>query len=134
MSGSFRYKIWDPPLIISQILTMQAIYYIGLGLWIAILDIFTGHHRSLDSIFKYQEIQFKENQGRAIMLFRVMESCTTNETVFRFYCDCPRPALMWLLDLYGLPAVATLHLAPPHSHDNFDVCSRRIFVYEDRNA
>lgn len=32
----------------------QAIYYVGLGFWIALLDLLTGHHWTLDSIFKYQ--------------------------------------------------------------------------------
>lgn len=37
-----------------SLLLFQAVYYIGLGIWIAFMDVFTGHHRSLDSIFKYQ--------------------------------------------------------------------------------
>ncbi|XP_068219916.1 protein SYS1 homolog isoform X1 [Palaemon carinicauda] len=76
MAGGFRYKIWDPPLIISQIITMQAVYYVGLGLWIAILDLLTGHHRSLDSVFKYQELQIKEVHGRAVMAAFILNALT----------------------------------------------------------
>ncbi|KAF2357694.1 Integral membrane protein SYS1-related [Trinorchestia longiramus] len=77
MAGSFRYKVWDPPLIVSQIMTMQAIFYIGLGIWVAILDLFTGHHLTLDSIFRYQELQIRESHGRAVMAAFILNSMTS---------------------------------------------------------
>ncbi|KAA0186875.1 hypothetical protein HAZT_HAZT006779 [Hyalella azteca] len=77
MSGSFRYKVWDPPLIIAQIITMQAVYYVGLGVWIALLDLFTGHHVTLDSIFRYQELQIRESHGRAVMAAFILNSITS---------------------------------------------------------
>nr|SVE82220.1 EOG090X0FH3 [Daphnia magna] len=55
MSGSFRLAIWDPPLIISQIVAVQCIMYVSLGLWIIILlNVLAGHPVSIDYIFKYQ--------------------------------------------------------------------------------
>nr|SVE74873.1 EOG090X0FH3 [Daphnia carinata] len=55
MSGSFRIAIWDPPLIISQIVAVQCIMYVSLGLWIIVLlNVLTGHPVSIDYIFKYQ--------------------------------------------------------------------------------
>ena len=54
MSGHFRYTKWDPTLIISQIVCLQAIYYLGLGVWLALLSFITGDLLSLDSIFNYQ--------------------------------------------------------------------------------
>ena len=52
--GSFRYTVWDPFMIIAQIVTLQCIYYVSLGLWIFIFDFLFGTPRSLDHIFKYQ--------------------------------------------------------------------------------
>ncbi|XP_050715522.1 protein SYS1 homolog [Eriocheir sinensis] len=78
MAGAFRYKIWDPPLIISQIITMQAVFYVGLGIWVASLDLFTGHHRSLDSLFKYQELQVKEVHGRTVMAAFILNALTSS--------------------------------------------------------
>ncbi|MPC38063.1 protein SYS1 homolog [Portunus trituberculatus] len=78
MAGGFRYKVWDPPLIISQIVTMQAVFYVGLGVWVATLDLFTGHHRSLDSLFKYQELQVKEVHGRTVMAAFILNALTSS--------------------------------------------------------
>ncbi|KAK8380191.1 hypothetical protein O3P69_016671 [Scylla paramamosain] len=78
MAGGFRYKVWDPPLIISQIITMQAVFYVGLGIWVATLDLFTGHHRSLDSLFKYQELQVKEVHGRTVMAAFILNALTSS--------------------------------------------------------
>lgn len=55
MTGSFRVTIWDPPLIISQIIAIQCIMYVSLGLWIILLlHLIAGHPISIDYIFKYQ--------------------------------------------------------------------------------
>nr|CAG4647467.1 EOG090X0FH3 [Megafenestra aurita]SVE92705.1 EOG090X0FH3 [Megafenestra aurita] len=55
MSGSFRIAVWDPPLIISQIVAVQCIMYVSLGLWIILLlNVIAGHPVSIDYIFKYQ--------------------------------------------------------------------------------
>ena len=55
-TGSFRYTVWDPLMIIAQIATLQSLYYVSLGLWIFIFDILQGLPRSLDQIFTYQVI------------------------------------------------------------------------------
>nr|CAG4650548.1 EOG090X0FH3 [Sida crystallina] len=55
MGGSFRITVWDPPLIISQIVAVQCIMYISLGLWIVLLlHLIAGHPVSIDYIFKFQ--------------------------------------------------------------------------------
>ena len=55
MSGTFRITVWDPPLIISQIVAVQCIMYVSLGLWIILLlNVIAGHPVSIDYIFKYQ--------------------------------------------------------------------------------
>nr|CAG4638787.1 EOG090X0FH3 [Cyclestheria hislopi] len=64
MNGSFRITVWDPPLIISQILTMQCVMYISLGLWIVLLlHILAGQPISIEYIFKYQEVNIKDISG-----------------------------------------------------------------------
>lgn len=54
MASQFRSYIWDPVLIISQIILMQCIYYSFLGLWLAGVDGLVHTNRSLDQIFSYE--------------------------------------------------------------------------------
>ncbi len=53
-NGQFRSSVWDPFLIISQIMAVQSIFYTSLGFWTFCLDWLTGTTKSLDQIFKYQ--------------------------------------------------------------------------------
>lgn len=53
MSGQFRYSIWDPALIIFQIITVQAMFYSSLGILIYVVDCLTGYSPSLSHIFSY---------------------------------------------------------------------------------
>lgn len=48
MPGQFRSYVWDPVLIIAQILSMQSAFYLGLGLWVVVVDYILASHRSLD--------------------------------------------------------------------------------------
>lgn len=52
--GHFRSSVWDPVLLLTQILSMQFIFYTSLGFWIILFDFFTGSYRSLDQLFRYQ--------------------------------------------------------------------------------
>lgn len=54
LSGQFRNTQWDPILIISQIVALQSVYYVMLGLWVASMNLLVGTSRSLDHLFKYQ--------------------------------------------------------------------------------
>ncbi|ETE56789.1 hypothetical protein L345_17499, partial [Ophiophagus hannah] len=54
MAPQFRSYVWDPALIISQIMLMQAIYYSSLGLWLALVDSLVQSNPSLDQIFSYE--------------------------------------------------------------------------------
>lgn len=57
LTGNFRNTQWDPLLIISQIIAFQSVLYLGLGIWMLILnDLIVGSSRSLDHLFKYQVI------------------------------------------------------------------------------
>lgn len=71
--ANFRSYIWDPVLIVSQILLMQCIYYSFLGLWLAGMDSLIQTSRSLDQIFSY-EVSSK--------LLRIKHVCSRAEMPF----------------------------------------------------
>ena len=52
MSG-FRSHKWDPFLIISQIIAIQTVYYVGLGMWTFYITLFLKRTPSLDYLFSY---------------------------------------------------------------------------------
>ncbi|KAI2663902.1 hypothetical protein H4Q32_012530 [Labeo rohita] len=68
MGSHFRSYVWDPVLIISQIILMQCIYYSFLGLWLAGVDGLVHTSRSLDQIFSYEVLGFSTTQGRLSMM------------------------------------------------------------------
>lgn len=53
LTGSFRYTQWDPWLIMSQIISVQSILYVTLGLLLTIFGFLIGDTRTLDHIFEY---------------------------------------------------------------------------------
>jgi len=67
MGNQFRYTVWDPWMIISQILTLQAIYYVSLGLWITVFSFLTDSPRSLDQIFSYTELNPNKVGGKLLI-------------------------------------------------------------------
>ncbi|KAL6458438.1 hypothetical protein MHYP_G00336680 [Metynnis hypsauchen] len=76
MASHFRSYIWDPVLIISQIILMQCIYYSFLGLWMAGVDGLVQTNRSLDQIFSYEVLGFSTTQGRLSMMAFILNSLT----------------------------------------------------------
>lgn len=76
MAGQFRSSVWDPILILSQIAAIQGAFYVSLGFWIFIMDYIVGTYKSLDQIFGYEELQFKEFHGRMIMGAFVLNAFT----------------------------------------------------------
>ncbi|KAG7478289.1 hypothetical protein MATL_G00079060 [Megalops atlanticus] len=76
MASHFRSYIWDPVLIISQIILMQCIYYSFLGLWLAGVDSLVHNNRSLDQIFSYELLGFSTLQGRLSMMAFILNSLT----------------------------------------------------------
>merc|ERR1711935_838749 len=51
MGGSFRSYVWDPPLIIAQMMTLQCVYYGSLGLTFAVTSFLFGTWPSLSYLF-----------------------------------------------------------------------------------
>ena len=67
MGNQFRYTVWDPWMIISQILTLQAVFYVSLGLWITGFSLLVDSPRSLDQIFSYTELQANKAGGKILI-------------------------------------------------------------------
>nr|AQS22589.1 sys1-like protein [Pseudodiaptomus poplesia] len=74
MAGQFRYTVWDPWMIICQITTLQCVFYVSLGLWITLFDVLSGNSRSLDQIFKYQELQGTSLNGKLLIAAYICNS------------------------------------------------------------
>lgn len=53
MKAGFRNTQWDPFLLCTQIIAMQAILYVNLGAIMAFMDIFVDANHTLDHIFQY---------------------------------------------------------------------------------
>ena len=52
MPGQFRSNVWDPVLILCQIIAMQCQFYVTLGLWVYILNFICGYDTTIDQLFK----------------------------------------------------------------------------------
>ncbi|XP_054274914.1 protein SYS1 homolog isoform X2 [Macrosteles quadrilineatus] len=76
LTGQFRSTQWDPMLIIAQIIALQSVYYVALGLWLAAVNLLVGTSRSLDHIFRYQEIHVRDVPGKLIIASFVLNSLT----------------------------------------------------------
>ncbi|CAH0550772.1 unnamed protein product [Brassicogethes aeneus] len=67
LTGSFRYTQWDPWLVISQIISVQCLLYVSLGLILALLGTLVGDSRTLDHIFEYHEIHVRDFGGKVVI-------------------------------------------------------------------
>ncbi|XP_049589075.1 protein SYS1 homolog isoform X2 [Syngnathus scovelli] len=76
MGSHFRSYIWDPVLIVLQIILMQCIYYSFLGLWLAGVDSLVPARASLDQIFSYEILGFAPILGRLSMMAFALNSLT----------------------------------------------------------
>lgn len=54
LTGQFRSTNWDPILNVSQIVALQACFYVSLAAVIAFMNLLVGSSRSLDHLYKYQ--------------------------------------------------------------------------------
>ncbi|PIK39136.1 hypothetical protein BSL78_24025 [Apostichopus japonicus] len=76
MASGFRSYVWDPFLIISQIATMQSIFYMGFGLWLCFVDLVLQVPQSLDHLFSYRNLEFGTGGGRLIAAIYVLNALT----------------------------------------------------------
>ncbi|XP_067052235.1 protein SYS1 homolog [Acropora muricata] len=67
MAAGFRSNVWDPCLIISQIVAVQCIFYLFLAFWVLLVDLWTGSMRSLDQFFRPRDLEFSSFKGKVTM-------------------------------------------------------------------
>ncbi|XP_045193074.1 protein SYS1 homolog [Mercenaria mercenaria] len=66
MVGTFRSNVWDPVLIISQIISLQCQFIVTLGVWVYILNFICGYDTTIDQLFKQADKGlFTEGPGKA---------------------------------------------------------------------
>ncbi|XP_029772588.1 protein SYS1 homolog isoform X1 [Suricata suricatta] len=76
MAGQFRSYVWDPLLILSQIVLMQTVYYGSLGLWLALVDGLVRSSPSLDQMFDAEILGFSTPPGRLAMMSFILNALT----------------------------------------------------------
>ncbi|XP_050543630.1 protein SYS1 homolog [Daktulosphaira vitifoliae] len=68
-SGHFRITVWDPVLIIAQIVSVQSLYYFTMCIWITIICYLVGTSRSLDVIFEFKELSTVSGEKYVLVVF-----------------------------------------------------------------
>lgn len=77
MPGHFRSNVWDPVLIISQIVTLVCEFYCVFGLWIYLMDIIGKFDASRDQIFTQTDLDLLEDSGRVNVIAFLLNSLTS---------------------------------------------------------
>ena len=54
MASGFRSNVFDPLLVVAQILALQSCFYLSFGFWLFVADAIGDVHRTLDQIFNYR--------------------------------------------------------------------------------
>ncbi|CAF1554106.1 unnamed protein product [Rotaria magnacalcarata] len=81
MTG-FRNQKWDPWLIVSQIIAIQAIYYFGFGFWILLITFTLNGVPSLDYFFSYDTLQLSSWNGRIFSTVFLLNTFTGALAIF----------------------------------------------------
>ncbi|XP_072169337.1 protein SYS1 homolog [Diadema setosum] len=76
MGASFRSYVWDPLLLIAQILAMQSVFYVCFGLWLILIDYILDHPKSLNQVFGYDCLDFSSSRGRMTAAVYVLNALT----------------------------------------------------------
>lgn len=53
-TGHFRITVWNPALILAQIVAVQCLYYFTMCIWVTIISYVVNTSRSLDIIFQFK--------------------------------------------------------------------------------
>jgi hypothetical protein len=75
MNG-FRYQKWDPVLIISQIIAVQSLYYLGIGFWILLATFAIDRAPSLDYIFSYEVFNASSWKEKSLIILFFFNAIT----------------------------------------------------------
>ncbi|XP_012866174.1 PREDICTED: protein SYS1 homolog [Dipodomys ordii] len=68
--------VWDPLLILAQMVLMQTVYYGSLGLWLALVDALVRSSPSLDQMFDAEILGFSTPPGRLSMMSFILNALT----------------------------------------------------------
>lgn len=74
MGGRFRSYVWDPALIISQIIALQCVFYFTIGTVTAGLLAMIGSHPSLQHIFDSQSVHIGARENQLLIVSHVLNS------------------------------------------------------------
>ena len=74
MSGRFRSYVWDPFLIMSQIILLQCVFYSTLGLVIAVCVSLGGYTPSLNLMFHTTSIHYVGQANRLVLIAHMINS------------------------------------------------------------
>eukprot|EP01113_Clastostelium_recurvatum_P047061 TRINITY_DN8336_c0_g1_i1.p1 TRINITY_DN8336_c0_g1~~TRINITY_DN8336_c0_g1_i1.p1 ORF type:complete len:244 (-),score=43.06 TRINITY_DN8336_c0_g1_i1:37-714(-) len=128
----FYSSVWDPRLILSQIATIQCVYYLSLGGMLMLLDLLSGYSLTFTQMFSYKATSMHTWHGWIVIvsmpftslagafgLFVVVErskKCldyTVTAWIFHL-CTCwiyggfPRGWTWWLVNIFSLILMAVL--------------------------
>ncbi|CAF0770780.1 unnamed protein product [Rotaria sordida] len=84
MMSGFRNQRWDPWLIISQIIAVQTLYYLGLGFLIFFITFAINQVPTLDYIFSYDTLQLSSWNGRFFCTIFLVNALTGALAIFYF--------------------------------------------------
>ncbi|XP_009565882.2 protein SYS1 homolog [Cuculus canorus] len=76
MAAQFRSYVWDPALIVAQMVLLQASYYSSLGLWLALLGALGSTGPSLHQVFSDEILGFSTPPGRLSMMAFILNALT----------------------------------------------------------
>ncbi|VDN10265.1 unnamed protein product, partial [Dibothriocephalus latus] len=67
MAYGFRSSVWDPVLIISQIVCIQCLYYGAAGALLALMSPLSSWQTSLSLLFDDEKLRFRDVEGRCLI-------------------------------------------------------------------
>ncbi|EHB02373.1 SYS1-like protein [Heterocephalus glaber] len=77
MAGQFRSSMWDPLLILSQIILTRTVYYGSLGLWLTLVDALVCSSPSLGQMVDAEILGLSTPGGRLSMMSFILSALTS---------------------------------------------------------
>jgi hypothetical protein len=102
---SFRSNVFDPLLIISQIVGLQSIFYLGLLLQILILELVNGDKVTLDGVFSYEQINFATVFGWGLISILLSNSAISAVAILKLV-ERAKLCLDFSCTMYGIHLIA----------------------------
>ncbi|CAD7092673.1 unnamed protein product [Hermetia illucens] len=74
--GTFRSTQWDPFLLTAQIIAMQSLLYVSLGIVMCFMEMIVGDgtNHTLNHLFQYHEIHVSDIEGRLVICAFIVNS------------------------------------------------------------